>query len=157
MSGKGAKGLIMGKSSSSVNGSSSKDKDKKKSVTRSSRADSYTFISATESAKFPVGRVHRLLKMRAMSNGRVGATAAVYTAAMMNIQNIMEISLQLTFTSAGRRRNDAGGLNSGVNDAEKKKERLEESTQGSNVEEEGTGRREERGKRETGRNKERAY
>lgn len=39
MSGKGAKGLIMGKASSSaVNGSSNRDKDKKKSVTRSSRA-----------------------------------------------------------------------------------------------------------------------
>ncbi|KAL4559633.1 hypothetical protein LXL04_031776 [Taraxacum kok-saghyz] len=30
-----------------------------------------------------LGRVHRLLTMRAMSNGRVGATAAVYTAAIL--------------------------------------------------------------------------
>lgn len=33
--------------------------------------------------QFPVGRVHRLLKMRVMSSGRVGATAAVYTAAIL--------------------------------------------------------------------------
>ncbi|KAK9069771.1 hypothetical protein SSX86_010167 [Deinandra increscens subsp. villosa] len=74
MSGKGAKGLIMGKTSSSaLNGSSSKDKDKKKSVTRSSRAG----------LQFPVGRVHRLLKTRVSASGRVGATAAVYTAAIL--------------------------------------------------------------------------
>ncbi|TXG69209.1 hypothetical protein EZV62_004144 [Acer yangbiense] len=33
--------------------------------------------------EFPVGRVHRLLKQRVASNGRVGATAAVYTAAIL--------------------------------------------------------------------------
>nr|KJB72942.1 hypothetical protein B456_011G205500 [Gossypium raimondii] len=33
--------------------------------------------------KFPVGRVHRLLKTRVSANGRVGATAAVYTAAIL--------------------------------------------------------------------------
>ncbi len=33
--------------------------------------------------KFPVGRLHRHLKERTMSNGRVGATAAVYTAAIL--------------------------------------------------------------------------
>ncbi|KAK5803437.1 hypothetical protein PVK06_031082 [Gossypium arboreum] len=32
---------------------------------------------------FPVGRVHRLLKTRVSANGRVGATAAVYTAAIL--------------------------------------------------------------------------
>ncbi|KAF5808104.1 putative transcription factor Hap3/NF-YB family [Helianthus annuus] len=69
MSGKGAKGLIMGKTSNGP----SKDKDKKKSVTRSSRAG----------LQFPVGRVHRLLKTRVSSSGRVGATAAVYTAAIL--------------------------------------------------------------------------
>ncbi|KAI3684278.1 hypothetical protein L6452_33499 [Arctium lappa] len=74
MSGKGAKGLIMGKASSSaLNGSNNKDKDKKKSVSRSSRAG----------LQFPVGRVHRLLKTRVSSSGRVGATAAVYTAAIL--------------------------------------------------------------------------
>ncbi|XP_024979409.1 probable histone H2A variant 3 isoform X1 [Cynara cardunculus var. scolymus] len=74
MSGKGAKGLITGKTSNSaVNGSSNKDKDKKKPVTRSSRAG----------LQFPVGRVHRLLKTRVAANGRVGATAAVYTAAIL--------------------------------------------------------------------------
>lgn len=33
--------------------------------------------------QFPVGRVHRLLKHRVAANGRVGATAAVYTAAIL--------------------------------------------------------------------------
>jgi len=33
--------------------------------------------------QFPVGRVHRLLKTRVTANGRVGATAAVYTAAIL--------------------------------------------------------------------------
>ncbi|XP_031744223.1 probable histone H2A variant 3 isoform X1 [Cucumis sativus] len=32
---------------------------------------------------FPVGRVHRQLKSRVAANGRVGATAAVYTAAIL--------------------------------------------------------------------------
>ncbi|KAF3976540.1 hypothetical protein CMV_000270 [Castanea mollissima] len=68
MSGKGAKGLIMGKTLSK-----DKDKDKKKPVTRSSRAG----------LQFPVGRIHRLLKTRVMAHGRVGATAAVYSAAIL--------------------------------------------------------------------------
>lgn len=38
MSGKGAKGLITGKSSSSAPNGANKDKDKKKAVSRSSRA-----------------------------------------------------------------------------------------------------------------------
>ncbi|KAG0487768.1 hypothetical protein HPP92_009863 [Vanilla planifolia] len=71
MSGKGAKGLIMGKSAAL---NASKDKDKKKPVSRSSRAG----------LQFPVGRVHRLLKSRVAANGRVGATAAVYCAAILN-------------------------------------------------------------------------
>ncbi|KAE8056416.1 hypothetical protein FH972_013191 [Carpinus fangiana] len=32
---------------------------------------------------FPVGRIHRLLKSRVMAHGRVGATAAVYSAAIL--------------------------------------------------------------------------
>nr|DAD44827.1 TPA_asm: hypothetical protein HUJ06_003057 [Nelumbo nucifera] len=32
---------------------------------------------------FPVGRIHRLLKSRIAANGRVGATAAVYCAAIL--------------------------------------------------------------------------
>ncbi|PKU84191.1 probable histone H2A variant 3 [Dendrobium catenatum] len=68
MSGKGAKGLITAGKSSVL-----KDKDKKKPVSRSSRAG----------LQFPVGRVHRLLKSRIATNGRVGATAAVYCAAIL--------------------------------------------------------------------------
>jgi histone H2A len=33
--------------------------------------------------QFPVGRIHRHLKMRTTSKGRVGATAAVYSAAIL--------------------------------------------------------------------------
>ena len=47
--------------------------DKKKPVSRSARAG----------LTFPVGRVHRQLKLRATANGRVGATAAVYSAAIL--------------------------------------------------------------------------
>jgi len=33
--------------------------------------------------QFPVGRIHRHLKNRTTSHGRVGATAAVYSAAIL--------------------------------------------------------------------------
>jgi histone H2A len=33
--------------------------------------------------QFPVGRIHRQLKSRASAHGRVGATAAVYSAAIL--------------------------------------------------------------------------
>ena len=33
--------------------------------------------------QFPVGRIHRQLKQRTQANGRVGATAAVYSAAIL--------------------------------------------------------------------------
>ncbi|KAJ6957223.1 hypothetical protein NC653_039220 [Populus alba x Populus x berolinensis] len=68
MSGKGAKGLLTSKTPAQ-----SKDKDKKKPTSRSSRAG----------LQFPVGRIHRLLKSRATAHGRVGATAAVYSAAIL--------------------------------------------------------------------------
>uniref|UniRef100_A0A673AGI6 Histone H2A n=1 Tax=Sphaeramia orbicularis TaxID=375764 RepID=A0A673AGI6_9TELE len=35
------------------------------------------------SPQFPVGRIHRHLKSRTTSHGRVGATAAVYSAAIL--------------------------------------------------------------------------
>ncbi|KAJ6862338.1 histone H2A variant 3, partial [Populus alba x Populus x berolinensis] len=68
MSGKGAKGLLTSKTPAQ-----SKEKDKKKPTSRSSRAG----------LQFPVGRIHRLLKSRATAHGRVGATAAVYSAAIL--------------------------------------------------------------------------
>lgn len=46
---------------------------KAKAVSRSARAG----------LQFPVGRIHRHLKHRTTSHGRVGATAAVYSAALM--------------------------------------------------------------------------
>ncbi|KAG6739320.1 hypothetical protein POTOM_056913 [Populus tomentosa] len=42
----------------------------------------HLFPSAS-SMQFPVGRIHRLLKSRATAHGRVGATAAVYSAAIL--------------------------------------------------------------------------
>lgn len=46
---------------------------KAKAVSRSARAG----------LQFPVGRIHRHLKTRTTSHGRVGATAAVYSAAIL--------------------------------------------------------------------------
>ena len=48
-------------------------KAKAKAVSRSARAG----------LQFPVGRIHRHLKNRTISHGRVGATAAVYSAAFL--------------------------------------------------------------------------
>lgn len=39
--------------------------------------------SALLPLQFPVGRIHRHLKTRTTSHGRVGATAAVYSAAIL--------------------------------------------------------------------------
>ncbi|TVU25090.1 hypothetical protein EJB05_27570, partial [Eragrostis curvula] len=69
MAGKGGKGLIAAKTAASA----ARDKEKKQPVTRSSRAG----------LQFPVGRIHRQLKQRTQANGRVGATAAVYSAAIL--------------------------------------------------------------------------
>merc|ERR1712072_214246 len=58
---------------------SSKDssmKDKKAPKKANSR-------SAKAGLQFPVGRIHRFLKQRVHQNGRVGATAAVYSAAIL--------------------------------------------------------------------------
>lgn len=56
-------------------GKSGKDSGKAKSkvISRSARAG----------LQFPVGRIHRFLKQRTTSHGRVGATAAVYSAAIL--------------------------------------------------------------------------
>merc|ERR1712124_80454 len=54
--------------------SSTKDKKApKKAISRSAKAG----------LQFPVGRIHRFLKQRVHQNGRVGATAAVYSAAIL--------------------------------------------------------------------------
>ena len=58
--------------SSKVKGDAAKLKAKK-SVSRSSKAG----------LQFPVGRIHRHLKLRVTNKGRVGATAAVYSAAIL--------------------------------------------------------------------------
>merc|ERR1712165_147190 len=48
-------------------------KVKQKAVSRSARAG----------LQFPVGRIHRHLKSRSFASGRVGATAAVYSSAIL--------------------------------------------------------------------------
>ncbi|GAB2282316.1 hypothetical protein Dimus_016864 [Dionaea muscipula] len=72
MAGKGGKGLLAGKTTA-AGANKDKDKEKKRPVTRSSRAG----------LQFPVGRIHRHLKSRVSAHGRVGATAAVYSAAIL--------------------------------------------------------------------------
>ncbi|KAI0982871.1 hypothetical protein GJ496_007398 [Pomphorhynchus laevis] len=39
--------------------------------------------SAKAGLQFPVGRVHRQLKLKTVGHGRIGATAAVYSAAIL--------------------------------------------------------------------------
>eukprot|EP00798_Chlamydomonas_sp_ICE-L_P010089 gene10088-7984_t len=81
MSGKGAKGLS-GKGAKGTMGDKLKGLDKKRPMSRSARAG----------LQFPVGRIHRLLKMGVSANGRVGATAAVYTAAILVVDNVKRIT-----------------------------------------------------------------
>jgi len=69
MSGKGGKS----KGGKSKGGKGKSKGGKKTPVSRSTRAG----------LQFPVGRIHRYLKSRVQSNNRVGATAAVYSAAIL--------------------------------------------------------------------------
>uniref|UniRef100_A0A803JEJ0 Histone H2A n=1 Tax=Xenopus tropicalis TaxID=8364 RepID=A0A803JEJ0_XENTR len=81
-------------------GKAGKDTGKAKatSITRSSRAG----------LQFPVGRIHRLLKNRTTSHGRVGGTAAVYTAAILEYLTAEE-SFH-TYTSHSLERKDSRRL-----------------------------------------------
>ncbi|KAB1208904.1 Histone H2A variant 1 [Morella rubra] len=96
MAGKGGKGLLAAKTTAA---NKDKDKDKKRPVSKSSRAGiqicMYCVLFGSEfvhgifyaprngGVQFPVGRIHRHLKTRISANGRVGATAAVYLASIL--------------------------------------------------------------------------
>ena len=76
--GKGGKvgGKVGGKLGGKVGGGKGKTgagKGKKTPMSRASRAG----------LQFPVGRIHRMLKSRIPADGRVGSTAAVYAAAIL--------------------------------------------------------------------------
>lgn len=73
--GSGSAGARAGAAKTMAGGKAGKDsgKAKAKAVSRSQRAG----------LQFPVGRIHRHLKTRTTSHGRVGATAAVYSAAIL--------------------------------------------------------------------------
>lgn len=79
MEGVGKAGKIGGKVGGKVGGKlggkgkSGSGKSKKAPTSRASRAG----------LQFPVGRIHRMLKSRIPSDGRVGSTAAVYAAAIL--------------------------------------------------------------------------
>ncbi|KAJ0589370.1 putative transcription factor Hap3/NF-YB family [Helianthus annuus] len=85
MAGKGGKGLLAGKTTAAAAAAANKDKDKKRPISRSARAGlQLVSVKYVELAKrFPVGRIHRHLKTRTSAHGRVGATAAVYSAAIL--------------------------------------------------------------------------
>jgi len=69
----GGQGQGKGKGKGGTGKSSDGGKNKPKSVSRSMRAG----------LQFPVGRIHRHLKSKVTANGRVGATSAVYCAAIL--------------------------------------------------------------------------
>ncbi|KAG6785860.1 hypothetical protein POTOM_007447 [Populus tomentosa] len=94
MAGKGGKGLLATKTTAAAN--KDKDKDKKRPVSRSSRAGIQNLqlaicvdlgfrvsVELIRRITFPVGRIHRHLKQRISAHGRVGATAAVYLASIL--------------------------------------------------------------------------
>lgn len=64
---------MSGKGKGKGKGKDDKNRKKTKAISRSARAG----------LQFPVGRIHRHLKNKAFANGRVGATAAVYSAAIL--------------------------------------------------------------------------
>lgn len=58
-------------------------KPAKKSTTSAANSKKPQSRSQRAGLQFPVGRIHRFLKERAHAGGRVGATAAVYSAAIL--------------------------------------------------------------------------
>ncbi|CAN8268086.1 unnamed protein product [Cochlearia groenlandica] len=73
MAGNGEKELEASKKTKDANKGKDKAKKKRQPMSRSERAG----------IQFPVGRIHRQLKTRVTANGRVGGTAAVYMASIL--------------------------------------------------------------------------
>ena len=71
--GKGGKGGKRGKGGKGGKGGKDGGKSKKPAQSKSARAG----------LQFPVGRIHRFLKSRVSARNRVGSTAAVYAAAVL--------------------------------------------------------------------------
>ncbi|KAL3321973.1 hypothetical protein AABB24_039545 [Solanum stoloniferum] len=82
MWGAGRLGLA-GKTTAAAATAANKAKDKKRPVSRSSRAG----------LQSPVGRIHRQLKSKTAAHGRVGATTIVYSAAILEylIAEVLEL------------------------------------------------------------------
>ena len=70
-------------------GKSGKDsgKAKRSAISRSQRAG----------LQFPVGRIHRFLKSRTTSKGRVGATAAVYR--LLSLVDFINLAISKSITN----------------------------------------------------------
>lgn len=62
------------------------------------KAKANLFLSRL-SLQFPVGRIHRHLKSRTTSHGRVGATAAVYSAAILEYLTA-EVTIRLSLAAS---------------------------------------------------------
>lgn len=62
------------------------------------KAKANLFLSRL-SLQFPVGRIHRHLKSRTTSHGRVGATAAVYSAAILEYLTA-EVTIHLSLAAS---------------------------------------------------------
>jgi len=58
-------------------------KGKGKGLGKSASKSAPKSRSAKSGLQFPVGRIHRLIKQRATATERVGGTAAVFTAAVL--------------------------------------------------------------------------